>query len=529
MVKRFLSLTIAVLMALACFSIPAAAAEPLEPSTELYFEDGLEFTWMRVETSQQKMAIDAPVIKYIKEKLNVTINLQPIPEADYETKRKTVLASNTMPDVMDRLTNEEVGKYGGIGMFYNLSEHVDKMPNYYALVTAPDRNLESNKFLVDGNMYSFRILEYNRVPVAPAGVIRVDLLEEQNIPMPTTWAELYDAMLKIKEKHPDMYAFSQRQANNGTNNLIGQFAYPLGTGGFPTFNRTRGMYYEPEQDAYIYGPTSENFTAVVEFMRNAYADGLLDPDYAATTQDQVFEKLSNNKLFFHYDNNSHAARVFNPALAEIDPNYRFDLLPPLENSFGGTRALAYERDWGNHLVINSQNPDADKIMQVIDWFFSEEGMMITNFGVEGIDYDLVDGVPVMQDWIIEKTTGASDHFMAIQGELGVGLHGMGRYIDEATYKQVSDPLMIEMGERIAGWIGDGLVQHLPNWPPFTEEETERIVDLEIALGNIFDQEIDAFITGARSMDEWPVLVESLKNAGVAELEEIFNTANDRVR
>jgi len=434
-----------------------------------------------------------------------------------------------MPEVMDRLSNAELAKYGSMGMFYCLDDHKEMMPNYYALVTAQDRNLENNKFRVDGKMYSFRVLETSRIAVAPAGVIRMDLLAEQNIPVPTTWAELYDAMLKIKAAHPDMYAFSQRQSSGGTNYLIGQLAYPLGTGGFPTFSKTRGMYYEPREDKYIYGPTDPNFTLVINFLANAYKDGLLDPDYAATTQAITFEKLSNNKLFYHYDNNSHSARVFNPALKQINENYEFGLLPPLENSLGETRALRYERDWGTHLVISSKSPNADKIMQVIDWLYSEEGMLLSNFGKEGTDYDMVDGKPTIQKWLIDATATAKDHFMGIQGYLGVGLHGMGRYIDEYTYTQVTDPMFIEMGKKLDEYTAAGKLTYLPNWPPFTADETDRIVELEMNLGNVFDQEIDKFITGQRPMTEWQQFVDALKSQGSQELEQIFNTAFDRVR
>ena len=90
-----------------------------------------------------------------------------------------------------------------------------------------------------------------------------------------------------------MYGFGTR---NGTNYLVGSFAYALGTGGFPTCcRRTRGMYYEPESDSYVYGPTSEKFTRVVEFLQNAYKDGLLDPDYATMTKDDLFEKAIQRK------------------------------------------------------------------------------------------------------------------------------------------------------------------------------------------------------------------------------------------
>ena len=168
-------------------------------------------------------------------------------------------------------------------------------------------------------------------------------------------------------------------------------------------------------------------------------------------------------------------------------------------------------------------------MQVIDWLYSEEGMMLTNFGKEGVDYDMVDGHPMIQQWLIDATATAKDHFMGIQGYLGVGLHGMGRYIDEYTYTQVTDPLFIEMGNELDEYTAAGEITYLPNWPPFTADETDRIVELEMNLGNVFDQEIDKFITGKRPMSEWQQLVDALKAQGSEELEQIFNTAFDRVR
>lgn len=524
--RKLVSLMTALILALSLVPAFAASAQDAGKS-DLWFEDGLTIKWMTRETNLQKMDLDAPVLKAIKDRLNVTIELQPIPSADYATKRATVLASNTMPDVLGPgVQINEVATYAEMGMFVNLDEHRDLMPNYFALVDAEDRITETNKFRVNGSLYSFRTLEYDRLAVAPMPQLRMDLLEEQGLAAPTTWDELYDAMLKIKAAHPDMYGFSSR---SGTNYLIGALAYPLGTGGFPGFASTRGMYYEPNEDRYVYAPTDEKFTRVVEFLQNAYRDGLLDPDYATMNKDQMFEKLSNGKLFCVFDNNSFTARTYNPALQQLDPNARFDLLAPMQNADGQTRAFRYERDWADQTVVNAQSEHYEDILKVIDWMYSEEGRMITNFGIEGEHYDVVDGFPTIKQEIVDRNANASDVFMAIQGEIGVGLHGFSLYIDEATYKQVSDPLFVEMGERIQQWTDDGTVVFLPNWPAFTTEEVEEITDLELRIGNVFDQEINNYITGKKSMEQWNELVEMLKAQGTERLEEIFNAAYDRIR
>ena len=89
--------------------------------------------------------------------------------------------------------------------------------------------------------------------------------------------------------------------------------------------------------------------------------------------------------------------------------------------------------------------------------------------------------------------------------------------------------MVENGEQINAWTEEGLITFCPAWPPFTPEETSRIAELESNINNVFDEEIDGFITGKSSMDDWASLVESLKSQGTEELEQIFNDAYARTK
>lgn len=484
-------------------------------------------TMMTSEAATQQLPVDNYVVSVIKEKFNVNLQLQPIPASDYETKIATVLASGQIPDIIGGLPSEKMLKYASSGMFLNLTEHKENAAEYFDLVYRDDRINETKKVEVDGSLYGFQKCEYNRIPVASLVAIRTDLLEEQGIETPSTFNEYYEAMKKIKEKHPDMYGFSSR---NGTNYLIGAFAYSLGTGGFPLFMKTRGMYYEPVTDSYVYGPADDKFTRAVEFLRNAYADGLLDPDYATMTKDTMFEKLSNGKLMSVYDNNSFVGRVYNPAIKEIDANARFDVLEPMADEDGNVRSYRYEKDWpNNNTVISSQTKYPERIMEVFNWMYTEEGIMCTNFGQEGRDYTVEDGTVITKQELIDAHKDASDIAAAVRGELGLGLQGMAQFVDESLDAQITDPIMVEQGELISKWTEEGKIDYYPQWPPFTDDEISSITDIESRLNNIFDQEIDGYITGKTSMDEWPNLVSKLKAQGAEELEEIFNTAYSRIK
>ena len=426
-----------------------------------------------------------------------------------------------MTDVVDNVQIADLRTYGITGMFADIEEYADYIPDYLELVLADDRITETAKFRVGGSLYGFRDLEKYRIGVAPAPMIRKDWLAEVGLQEPTTWVELYDAMLAIKAAHPDSYGFASR---NGTNYMIGQYAYALGSGGFQGFAKTNGMYYEPDEDAYVYGPADEDFKNVVEFFANAYQDGLLHPDYAIMTRDLCFEKLSTGGLFYQTDNNTHAARVWNPALQESDANAGFKMLEPMENSEGQTRQYRYEKDWGSHAAVSSQVEGIEIIMAFYNWMYTDEGVMATNFGVEGETYELINGEPMILQEILDRHKNDPDQLNGVQGELGAGLLCYAKFIDETTYKQTTDPMMIADGDQIQAVTERGDIHYMPAWPPLNEDQSEREKTLQLQLGAIFDQEINNFFTGARPLSEYDDLIADLKAAGSEELEQIYNDA-----
>ena len=232
-----------------------------------------------------------------------------------------------------------------------------------------------------------------------------------------------------------------------------------------------------------------------------------------------------------YDNNSFVGRVYNPALKEIDENARFDILEPMADEDGNVRSYRYEKDWPNNIsVISSRTKYPERIVEMLNWMYTEEGRMITNFGEEGTDHTVdADGTIVTSQDLVDSCAGASDVAAAVRGELGLGLQGLAQYVDESLDAQITDPIMVENGEQINAWTEEGLITFCPAWPPFTPEETSRIAELESNINNVFDREIDGFITGKSSMDDWASLVESLKSQGTEELEQIFNDAYARTK
>lgn len=501
---------------------------PAAGSSGKLLDEELTIKLLIQENAYAPISQDCAVLQEIFDKTNVHLELQPVPASDYGTKSSMYLATNNMPDAMVVGTGE-IKDYARTGMFLNLSEYEEHMPNYLAALNTLSRQMDAKSLYLDGDLYSFARLEKFRIGTATTPLIRTDLLEEQGLEMPTTWDEFYDVMLKIKEKHPDMYAMSSRK---GTNYLLGQLAFPMGSGGFEEFKVDNGMYYEPDQDKYLYGPIQDDFKMVVEFVHNMYKDGLLDPDYAVMTQEICWEKLSNGNLFAYYDNDTFAARTFNPALQEINPNARFEIIPPMENPEGDTRSLRYQQDWlGFNIVISSKVDRPEDVVKFFDWMYSDEGVMVTNFGVEGETYEMVDGEPTIDPDLMARHKDADDVISAIYSEIGAGSNNFTLYVDESWFKQTSDPIMVEYGELIDQWTEEGKMMHVRNSLQllYTEDDVDRLKTLEANVITLFNQEIDKFITGQRSLDEWDAFADELAAQGATEIEEIYNRAYDQMK
>lgn len=488
----------------------------------------MTITYLYPENGYSPISQDCIALQEIQRVTNVTLEFQLVPSSDYGTKKSTYLATDKIPDVFFG-SQGDIKTYARDGMFLNLSEYEQYMPDYLALITSEERADDAKNLYLDGNLYSFVRLEQYRVGTAPQPMIRMDLLEKNNIAVPTTWDELYDVFLQLKELYPDSYMLSSR---SGTNYLIGQIAYSLGSGGFEGFSTSEGMYYEPTEEKYLYGPIHDNFKTVLTYLHNMYQDGLLDPDYAVMTKDICWEKLSSGKLLFYYDNDTFAARTFNPALQQVDPDAYFDMLDPMENSYGQTRALRYQRDWfADNTIINSEVERPEDIVTFFNWLYTDEGAMISNFGVEGQSYTIVDGEPQISDELMNKHASSSDKLSAIQAEIGVGQFNFTPYINETWFKQTTDPLMVEHGDRIDAATEAGTIQFMKNSMAlaFTAEEDEALTDLQTNVMTVFNSEVDKFITGARSLDEFPAFVEELKAQGAQTIEDMYNEAYQRIQ
>ena len=480
--------------------LPAAYAEDI-PTEYRLTDEPITITLVRSDNPNQPMKLDALTIELIEKYTGVTLEVEAISGSDFGTKTEMLIATNNLPDIMYDCFY--VNNYAASGVFLDIAKYLDHMPNFSRIL---EEQPDLKKSYTGDSLYFVPVLGREVFRMGRSPQIRQDLLQATGLPVPNTFDELYTVLLAIKEANPATYPLANR---NGTGNLFTCYAFPMGSGD--------GVYWEPTLNKYVFGQAEENFLPVLEFFSKAYADGILDPDYAVCTGTQWQERLASGQSSFYFDNPSFAIN-FNAALAAEGTGKAFG--PIAVPEFNGTRRGLYNNK--NNMgatVINADTKHPEIVCALLDFLYSDVGCDLTNFGIKGVHYDvLADGTYEMLPDAVTPFLTASDPMRAFYGEYGLGLLGMARYIDERSQAPFMTEESLNWYEQWGNW--DFMREPVAD-PSFTADQSEEIAELRTRINDTFTAEYDKFIMGQRPVSEWPDVQAKVAD-DVSRLCEIYN-------
>lgn len=492
-------------------------------------DETVTFSFMTSEGASQTIPTESASREALLDATNVKLDVQTAPAASYKEKMNISLGTNNFADIIyldGGMTT--IAQYASDGIFEPLMQYVNEetMPNFYKKWT---ENPEMKKYLVEGELYAFPVIQKNESTSGFAPVIRTDLLEENNIPIPTTFDELLDALTKLKEIYPDSTPWIGRK---GTLQLLATSSYMLGSG---FGSRNNPMYWDADEEKYIFGPADENFKEVLSYLNRAYEAGVLDPEFATQTQETMEANLQSGKSFFYLDNSGFGLN-YEQTLRQIEgqENGTFMPLGTLKNSLGEKRAVAYARDLaGRFYGINAGCDNMEEMIKFIDFMYSDEGFNISNYGKEGYSYELdADGNPQYIQNYLEQFKGAQpSSYYAVFSDLGVGKLDFTLW---ASNSEVTNQIQKALGEltpEAEAYYNvleedEGYVEpHID--PSFTTEESEQIADILADVTTYLETQYNDFIMGVKDISEWDDVIAELESRDIRTLEDIYNQAEAR--
>ena len=451
---------------------------------------------------------EVEMYKYLEEKTGIHIDFIH-PAAGQEGEQfNLLLASRDFPDMIEHAwVNYSGGAQKAIddGVIIALDEYIDNAPNYKATMTDKYELSEiyrRNSTTDSGQYFGFTALNTGNFRIFGGPCVRRDLLAKYNLEMPVTIDDWTNVLTTFK--------------NNGISTPItGSIGNVSNSGDLPFAGAfgVAGRWYL-EGDTVKYGPMEDGFKDYLALMNKWYTEGLMDRDIATNQQTLIDSKIVNgdSAALFQGYLGSALGRYLGQKQAE-DPAW--DLVgadyPVLEKGdINQFPTMEEDVRKTNTIAITTACKDPAKAVAWCDNLYSEEGLMLTNFGVEGKSYNMVEGKPVYVDEILKNPENLSIN-EALQlhtraTSAAPGFNQAEEYLNQYyAYEQ--------QRESFQKWevnTAPGRSHKMPNLFS-TEEESDIITSIQADLETYVNESLWNFISGGDSLDNYDKFVETLKN------------------
>jgi len=177
------------------------------------------------------------------------------------------------------------------------------------------------------------------------------------------------------------------------------------------------------------------------------------------------------------------------------------------------------------MCISTKCKNVEAAARLLDYYWSEEGYMLNNFGIEGTSYTMVDGKPVYTDLILKNPEGLAvneakaPYMINFEGTMGLGsLEGLKGYY--SVTPGASDAMEI--------WGSKGKIDHSIAKINQTIEEAELISIYHEDIVKYMKTCRDQFVLGTMDIEtQWEEYIQNLEKLKLARVIELKQAALDR--
>jgi len=344
---------------------------------------------------------------------------------------------------------------------------------------------------------------------------RKDWLDKLDMDFPKTFDE-FEAML---------YAFRNDDPNgNGIKDEIPFFyrdGSPLGL--YQLFG-VKGNWavftLDWEKNEMIHARVTEEYKNALRTMSKWYAEGLIDPEILTRGSNARQELLGNDIGGCTFDWHESTSNMnYNEELLAAVPDLQF--LPFVTPANVNGKVVTEYSDspvgddcWG----ISKDCKDPVALVKYLDFWFSDAGCTLSQWGIEGMSYNIVDGEPRFSDEAYAYGAGIPNYMRT----LGVTGAVMGRfYIDISAKTDIArEAFMLYQREA-------NLVPPSPVFP-FDENEDLIIGQFGGGIDTFWTEYEQQVLYGEKDVDaSWAGYIAEMEALGLFQMLDAYNSAYKR--
>ncbi len=522
--KRTTAILLVAIIAIACCGCGGGDGNKDDDGSK---KETVTFTVMTYEHPYQPFDPEAIKFEAITEATGVKLDFNITPDADYNGKVATTVASGKICDITYLKQSQLIASPHNLWM--DLTDILEsKLPNYYRWVK-DDPMFGWTK--VEGKHLGTILVDSGFYPAEEATiggydgifpVIRYDILDENGLKIPTTVDEWYNVLKKLKLKYPDSTPWSGRSGFN-----IIHLTAQMMCGVQP------GVGYNYNTGKFTVGVLEESFYDVVALMKRCYDEGILDKNFASTTSNSWTEGVTNNKIFFWIDNVGFAYSQ-TLELRKTDNDALMQVIPLLKGLNGTKTGIVYPKNqYSYSYCLSAKTKNSDRLLEFMDWCYSDEGMYINNYGKQGETFEINDdGSVKLEESIVEKYKGMSSPDYAWMSAYGLGQLCFSPLVNRAF--NISNVLIKQSGENYFDNNSkilklDDTAGNIHTQVSVKPDVSEEITELAAIIDKQINEQLPKFINGSRPLTEWNSFITTIRTYGADSVLEAYNSAAGNVK
>ena len=348
--------------------------------------------------------------------------------------------------------------------------------------------------------------------ISSGGMIRADWLADLGLEEPKTFDDLYNILNTFRTEKGAAAPLVIAMPTGVQSELIS--GYNIAAGFYQVDGEVR------------YGGIQPEFKEYLTMMNKWYSEGLVDELFLTNQYESLVDMspVLNGTCGVWYGTAAQAISYMISSAA--DPNMRITGVTGVTKD--GSMAHVGESGsmFDSHLwSVTTVCQDPDVICRYIDYVYSEEGILLANYGVEGetFEYD-ENGTPRLTDLVLNNpdySYGAAMNIFVCDRMTPAPF-----VIDE---ERVRANYIQDQIDAINVWnnSNDGLYNMPKAGVNMTVEESAEYYSLYADIETYMDENIVKFIVGDKSLDEFDAYVEALIGMGIEDCVAIEQAAYDR--
>lgn len=479
-------------------------------------EGGKLTYWVRlhsnIATSVTNYA-ETPFAKEYSEKTGIEVEYIHPAQGQEKESLNLLIASGELPDIIetDWLSRDPETSIAN-NTIIRLNDVIDKYAPNLKKFLAENPDIDRAIKTDDGSYYVFPFVRNGEKLLSTNGfIMRDDWLKELGLEAPETIDEWETVLTAFKEKKGATVPFV------GGVDLMKNFAGAFGV----------GYNFYIDNGKVKYGCLEDGFGKYLETMNRWYKNGLIDKNFALTDSKVVSSNMLGGTAGASFGAGGSSMGVWlNNAKKNGDDAFSLAAVKYPATSKGKTPEFS-NKSWPysslNGAAITGNCKNVELAAKFLDWSYSEEGMMLNNFGIEGESYEMIDGNPTYTDLITNNPDGlpmAQILTMYARSATEGPLIQDPRYIEQ--YYQLPS-----QREALDIWADNTGEEHNMPSVTMTEAELNEYNKIMNDFTTYRDENIIRFIIGERPISEFGKFVEECKTRNIERAIEIQQAAYDR--